>query len=474
MTSKTRICLVQCDYPKNHSFIIKDIIFPPLGLEYLAANIKDIAEIRIFDNRFPEYSLKNLKKEFEKFRPNFVGIGVNFSNQIYHANAIAKIAKDIGAKVIMGGWHATAVPEDTLSFPWTDIVIRGEGELALRELIQKGNPSNIKGISYKKNGKIIHNPDQELLNLDLFSPPARNFRPKFADKYYNFFGVAVDSMETSRGCPFRCKFCNIHNFYRHKYRTRPIHQIIQDLNQIENSTKLIYIIDDNFTAYRSHVIKVCNAIIKRKIKKAFMSTSRLDQVVKHPEIYELMAKAGFIFAFVGIESFSNKTLKNLNKQLELKQIQKGIKILHDLGFIIQGNIILGANFNDTKKDLELTLQIAKSLDIDIPTFSLLTPYPMTALWDEVNEKGLLLDNINWHSFNWNNPIIKYLHLSPEDLKYYLNKAYFEVKRFKNPINKLINIIKARGLSFFISTFITQGGIKSLTRFIKRIYPGFFK
>ncbi|MHA1310601.1 MAG: B12-binding domain-containing radical SAM protein [Candidatus Helarchaeota archaeon] len=474
MTSKTHVCLIQCDYPKDHSFIIKDIIFPPLGLEYLAANIGDLAEIKIFDNRFPEYNLKNLKKEFENFHPDIVGISVNFSNQIYHANAIAKIAKDFGAKVLMGGWHATAVPEDTLSFPWTDLVIRGEGESALRNLIIKGSPSDIKGISYKKNGKIIHNPDQELLDLNSSNPPARNYRPKFAKKYYNFFGVPVDSMETSRGCPYRCKFCNIHNFYHHKYRTRSIRQIIQDLNQINESVKLVYIIDDNFTAYRSHVIEVCNAIIKRNIKKAFMSTSRLDQVVKYPEIYELMAKAGFIFTFVGIESFSNKTLKRLNKQLELKQIRKGIKILHDLGFIIEGNIILGANYNDTKKDLESTLEIAKSLDIDIPTFSLLTPYPMTDLWDEVNEKGLLLSGIDWHKFNWNNPIIKYPHLSPEDLKYYLNKAYFEVRRFKNPLNKFVNILRARGLSFFISTFLTQGGIKSLIHFIKRIYPDFLK
>ncbi|TFF85557.1 MAG: radical SAM protein, partial [Promethearchaeota archaeon] len=462
MKSKTRVCLINSDYRSDHRYIIGILKFPPLGLEYLAASIRDIADIKIFDNRFPEFNLDYLKKEFDNFKPDYVGISVNFSNQIFHANAIARIARDSGAKVIMGGWHPSTVPDESLSY--SDYVIRGEGELVFRELIKKGSPVGINGISYKDNDTIIHNPDQELIDLDQVSPPARDLRPKISEKYYSFFGVSVDSMETSRGCPFRCKFCSIHNFYHHKYRTRSIKRIIEDLKQIKDYTKLVYIIDDNFTANKNHVNKVCKAIIGNNIKKTYMSTSRLDQVVKYPEMYELMAKAGFIFSFVGIESFSNKTLKSLNKQLKLKQIKQGIKILHDLGFIIQGNIMIGADFNDKKEDIESTLEIAKSLDIDIPTFSILTPYPMTELWEEVKSKGMLI-NTDWHNFNWNNPVIKYPHLTSDDLKYYLEKAYSEVRSFKRPMNKLIDLLRSRGLSFFITTFLTQGGIKSTLQFI---------
>ncbi|TFF87756.1 MAG: B12-binding domain-containing radical SAM protein, partial [Promethearchaeota archaeon] len=352
--------MIQCDFPKapkENRYIIQDILFPPLGLEYLAQNIRDIAEVKIFDNRFPEYDLNFLKNEFDKFHPNYVGISVNFSNQIYHANAIAKLAKNSGARTVIGGWHPSSVPNETLSFPWYDIIVRGEGEQTFRELIKKGDPADIKGISYKNNGNIINNQDRPFLDLNKFGLPARDLRPKISEKYYNMIGAPIDCMETTRGCPFSCKFCSIHKFYRHTYRVRSISNFIKDLRQIKNYNKLIYLVDDNFTADRKHVTQICKAIIREKINKVFMSTSRLDQVVKYPEMYELMAKAGFMFALVGIESFSDKALKNLNKSLKLEEIKKGIKILHDLGFIIEGGIILGADYDTTKKDLESTLEI---------------------------------------------------------------------------------------------------------------------
>ncbi|MBD3229269.1 MAG: radical SAM protein [Candidatus Lokiarchaeota archaeon] len=476
MTSK-KVCLIQCDFPKapkEHRYIIQDILFPPLGLEYLAQNIRDLAEVIIIDNRFPEYNLNYLKNEFNSIQPDYVGISVNFSNQIYYANGIAKLAKNYGAKTIMGGWHPSCVPEDTLSYSWTDLIIRGEGEQTFRELIKKGNPAGINGISYKNNGNIIHNPDRKLIDLNNYGLPARDMRPKISEKYYNIFGAPIDCMETSRGCPFSCKFCSIHNFYRHQYRMRSVSMVLQDLRQIKDYNKLIYLVDDNFTADRHHVNKICRAIIKEKISKVFMSTSRLDQVVKHPEMYELMAKAGFMFALVGIESFSDKALEKLNKRLKLKEIKKGIKILHDLGFIIEGGIILGADYDTTKEDLESTLEITKSLDIDIPTFSILTPYPMTDLWDEVHDKGLIFENINWHNFDWTQPLIKYPNVSSEELRHYLDKAYYEVGRFKRPMQKMLDIIKARGIQFFLSTFLTKGGIRTLIKFIKRFYPNFMK
>jgi len=454
------------DYPKEYNFGPKNIIiFPPHGLEYIAAHIQDIADVRIIDNRF--FNLKKITDEIKRFKPDYVGISCNYSMQIYHVNKIAKISKDNGAKTVVGGWHPTLIPEETLSFPWIDIIAHSEGELTFREMIQKDSPKGVKGLWYKENGKIIRNPFRELMDLNQIRYPARNIRDKKIKSRYHFFGMAFESMETSRGCPFRCKFCCIHNFYRHTYRCRSIPHIMGELRQIKNKCNQVYIIDDNFMVNPKHISGLCDAIIKEKLNMFFNTTARVDMVSKHPEIFEKMAKAGFIFLFLGIEAYSNRTLQNLKKQFKFREIKNAIKILHDLGYMIQGNVILGANFDDTEQDLQSTIEITKSLDLDFPTFSLLTPYPGTELMEEVMSKNLLLKK-DWRDFNWFTPTIRYQNLTSEQLTEYINKAYKEVRFFNNPMGRFIRWYRARGLSFYISRICNLKNFKYLLSGIKNL------
>jgi radical SAM superfamily enzyme YgiQ (UPF0313 family) len=196
-------------------------------------------------------------------------------------------------------------------------------------------------------------------------------------------------------------------------------------------------------------MELCEAIIKSGINKYFMAQARVDMIVNHPEIFEKMAEAGFIYLFLGLESYSNHTLKKLNKRIKFEQIKSALRILHDFGYIIQGNIILGANLEDTKQDLESAIEITKKLDIDIPTFSLLTPFPNTTLMEHVLKENLLLTR-DWSNFNWSVPVIKYSHLSSDDFSYYLNKAYNEMIFFKNHFQRIKKLYQTRGLKFFLS------------------------
>lgn len=454
-----RVLLVMPDYPKNFRYGPKTrITFSPLGLEYIAAHIQDIADTRIFDNRFSD--LKKLEREITDFQPDYVGISVNFSFQIYHANAIAKMAKENGSTTVMGGWHPTLVPAETLSFPWVDIVVRSEGELTFRELLQKQGPQGVSGLSYKYNGKIIHNPSRELADLNQFRLPARLLSIKERQRKYNFFGLPMEAMETSRGCPFHCKFCCIHNFYQHMYRHRSIPHIMQELYQLQQMCSFIFIVDDNFMVYPKHIEQLCDEIIKQRLNLFFMTTARVDMVSKHRKIYEKMAKAGFISLFLGIESYSNKTLKNLRKQFEFQEIKSAVKILHDLGFLIQGNVILGASLDDTIQDLESTLDISKSLDIDILSFSLLVPYPGTELTEEIEKEGLLLSK-DWRKYNWLTPLIKYPHLTSEQLLEYLDRSYSELPRLKNPSQQIVRLVRAHGFPFIFPRIFNKTSFKSM-------------
>ena len=275
------------------------------------------------------------------------------------------------------------------------------------------------------------------------------------------------AMETSRGCPFNCKFCCIHNFYYHEYRVRSVPHIMAELREVQKISNVVHFVDDNFIVYPKHVMDLCNSIIREKLNMFFETSARVDMVLKYPQVFERMAKAGFFVLFVGLESFSDKTLKKLNKRFKFQQIKQGIKKLHELGFIIQGNIILGADVDDTVEDLESTIELAKTLELDFPTFSILIPYPQTELGKELKEKGLLL-NRSWRDYTWFTPIIKYNHLTSDQVSESLEKAYTEVSSSGNLSGRVLQFVRARGLSFFISRLGSRGFHRTVFAGIKNV------
>ena len=156
-----RVLLLMPNIPRDYRFGPKmDILLPPLGLEHIAAQIEDIAETRIIDNRI--FDNKSVERELKQFQPDYVGISFNFTNQIDNVRDLAQLAKAYGAKTVLGGWHPTLLTEETLKFPWADFIVRSEGDLTFRELLQTHGMNGTKGLSYKNNGRIIHNPEREL------------------------------------------------------------------------------------------------------------------------------------------------------------------------------------------------------------------------------------------------------------------------------------------------------------------------
>ncbi|MBN2150133.1 MAG: B12-binding domain-containing radical SAM protein [Candidatus Lokiarchaeota archaeon] len=441
--------LIQPDYPLDHKYNPKNaLLLPPLGLECIAAQVRDVAETRIVDNRL--HGLSWIKEEIGKFRPDIVGISSCFSFGIEHALGLARIAKEQGAVTVLGGWHPSLLADDVLASPHVDIVVRSEGELSFRELVQRGSPVGVAGVSYKEGKRVIHNPDRSFADLDTLKLPSRDLRVNGSRHAYGFFGYPVDVVESSRGCPYNCTFCSIHRFYRRTYRHRSVTHVMNELREIRKRCRSVYLIDDNFVVNPGHVSRLCDEIIRERLNMVFMTTTRADTVVKHPELFKKMAEAGFILVFMGLENFSNASLEKLNKQLSFKQITAAIKILHDLGFIIQGNIILGAALSDTEADLERTIRVAKHLDVDITTFSLLTPFPGTELMERVQGEGLLLkEGGAWRDFNWVTPTIRYPHITPDRLATYHLKAYEEVPFFSHPGRRIVRILRARHFSFLI-------------------------
>ncbi|MFW9987698.1 MAG: B12-binding domain-containing radical SAM protein [Candidatus Odinarchaeota archaeon] len=444
---------------KTTGYDFYDSAFPPLAFEYLVSYIEDIVEVKILDSKAAKLNFSQVKKEIENYQPDLVGLTVPVTSAIDNILQYAKIAKLYGSTTVIGGWHPTLAVEQTLSSPWIDILVRGEGEFTFRELIEKGSPVNIRGLSYKANGKLIHNPDRPFLkNLDELKLPSRHLVRNYR---YKIFNMNCDAIETSRGCPQACKFCSTNVVYNRTWRCRSVENIMKELEIISKNKKItdIFIVDDNFLVNMKRVGRLCVEIIKGKregkIRKNlfFFFQGRLDSMAKHPKIVKLMAEAGFWLVLVGVEATDDKGLKAVAKGCNMNQIKRGINVLHDNEITVMGNVIIGANLNDTIDDVFRTIKRTSELSLDLPSFTLLTPFPATKFYDEIKENNLLLTE-KYSEYNWLNPVIKTPNLSPEILKKLLYLGFYSIGYYagdmRNKVYLYNRAIKSRGIFYVIN------------------------
>ncbi|MFX1280994.1 MAG: B12-binding domain-containing radical SAM protein [Promethearchaeota archaeon] len=438
----------------NPNYITKSITdkftIPALGLEYLAASVLDLVEVKIINAKVRNLNLNEILEEVKEFNPDLIGISCCFTIGVNFALEIAKWSKNLGYPIVLGGWHPNFIPTDVIKYPFIDIVVRGEGELTFRELIENKNLEDIKGISFKKNGSIINNPDRPLIkDLNELPFPARHLRHN--KSYFQIFQMPVDAIETSRGCPFNCTFCNIHLFYRGAYRTKSPERVIQELKIITNGKKLmnVMIVDDNFTADIKRVEKICDIIINEGIKVDLTCQSRIDVIKRNPDIIKKMAKAGFWCFFLGIESFNQNSLNAIQKRIKLKDIFDAIKILHNNNIVIIGSMLVGSNLNEKEEDTDIMIKIVKKLGIDFPLYSIMTPLPGTKFRDTIIEKGYLLTH-NWSKYNFTTAVNRLNKLSKQRLEHLLSKAYYYGYFKRGWKDTFIRLFRKKGINLLLN------------------------
>jgi len=437
----------------NPNFITKSITdsftIPALGLESIAANILDLVEVKIVNAKVRNLNTMEIMKEVNEFCPDIVGISCCFTIGINYALKIAKESKKQGYRIILGGWHPSFDYSEVLEYPFVDVIVRGEGEITFRELIKNRNLEEIKGISYKDNGDIINNKDRPLIkDLNKLPFPARKLRNK--KSHFQIFQMPIDVIETSRGCPFKCTFCNIHLFFRGTYRTKSIDRVIQELKIISSQKKgqNVLFVDDNFTANMKRVEEICDLIIEEGIKLDFICQSRIDVIKNNPNIIRKMSKAGFWLFFLGIESFNQKSLNGLQKKIEFRDIVEAIKILQDNDIITIGSMLIGSNFDEEERDTDVMIKIVRKLGIDFPLYSVMTPLPGTKFREELIEKNYLV-SYNWSDYNFTTAVNRLNKLSKEKLEQLLSKAYYYGYFKRGWKNTLLRLLKRKGLKFIL-------------------------
>jgi len=398
-------------------------VVPALGICYLAAMCEKYGhEVKIIDALVENLSREEVKKRIKEFGPKVVGISAMTSTFKGSLEA-AKIAKECGCIIVMGGPHLNIYPKETLNYKCIDYGICGEGDYAFVELLiaienKQKDLTKIKGLIYMKKGVIYNNGPAIVENLNSLHYPAFHLLPM--DKYESVIGLnPLATMMFGRGCPFKCGFCYKQPSDK-KIRFRDPVKFVDEMEYHITKFKVreIYIYDDTFTLNRELVIKICNEIIKRKLNIRWEAPTRVNCV--DLELLKLMNQAGCRRLRYGVDSGDERILKEMNKGVNFDQIFNAFKWTKEAGIETFAYFIIGY-LHDTPESMIRTIKLAKKLNSEYTMFTIATPYPGTKLFNDAVKEGII-DKDYWRDFTLGKKVDRIPYLV-KDADKWIAKAY---------------------------------------------------
>jgi len=375
---------------------------PPIGLLYIATSIRENSEhnVKILDATIGTLSVKKIGEAIKEFAPDVIGMTLS-TFSLLECISIARLAKEIDpkVKVIVGGIHVYIYPQETINLGCFDYGVLGEGEhiiIKLLDRIENGeSPSNIKGMIYKENGDVVYTGPPDLIDdLDSVPLPDRTLLPY--KKYNSLIAKAnpVSIMITSRGCPFKCTFCDRPHLGK-KFRVRSADNVADEFEQCYRlGIKEILVYDDTFSINRQRVIDICNKLIERKIKIYWGIRTRVDTVDE--EMLRLLKEAGCVRVNYGVESGDDEVLKRLNKGITLEQAEEAFYLTKKYGMDALAYFMIGCP-GETEETIRETLEFAKKLKPTYVHFTILMPYPSTTVYYDALANKIIKKDI-WREF----------------------------------------------------------------------------
>ena len=344
------------------------------------------------------------------------------------AYAIADRVRDMGIPVIMGGPHVTFLADEALEH--ADYVVRGEGEWALGELVdalERGeDASGILNLSFKKDGRTVHNPERPAPD-DLDALPFPDFSLLKRDRL-KIGGRTTIPMMTSRGCPFDCSFCSVTGMFGRKYRFRSTDNVLAELRRYDSRKNSIFFYDDNFAANRKHTKDLLEGMIRENFKFTWTTQVRAD-VAKDEEIVALMKRAGCHTVYIGFESVNPDSLEAMKKKQTVEEITESIKVLHKHRIHIHGMFVIGFDQDDWKT-VKRTVRFAKRSRLSSTQFLILTPLPGTEFHDKVASENRIQFQ-DWALYDAHHAVFRPARFSIFDLQkaqMFSHKKFYSMKQ----------------------------------------------
>jgi anaerobic magnesium-protoporphyrin IX monomethyl ester cyclase len=412
------------------------IRMPNGALTSLAGNVDAHHKVAVADLILCQRSVREtVTRLLQELDPQVVGLST-MTFQRRTAERIIHLIRELkpNAKIVVGGYDPSLAAEAYYGMP-IDFIVRGEGELAFRQLIRalekKSDVHFIAGLSHRENGKWIHNQTRAPLSLESeeIRLPKRSARVL---KGYTMMGRQVDVIETSRGCTFDCSFCSIIEMRGRNFHTYSFDRVIADIRDAkEHGARTLFIVDDNITLNVHRFEALCNAIIDDGLNTIdYFLQGMTSAMANHGEqLAPLMKRAGFRYVFLGIENILESDLQFLQASAKNTARSNGHKTgnatlqaidnLHRNGIYVVGGLIVGSP-NDTAESIETNLEFARKY-VDWPYIQHPTPYPRTPMTEDFRRRGLI-EHERFEEYDGTTSVVKNEYLSADEIEYLRWKA----------------------------------------------------
>lgn len=385
---------------------VKVMTFPPLGIQVLAPILRQAGhEVRMFDTCHPRMRADDIAAYAAVESPDVIGLSFLSVTAYPYLKAAALTIKAANPDIpiIVGGPFATINAAQILEeCPFIDSVGMGEGEELLPDyLAHLHEPAVVDGLAWRRGDEVVVNRSRPLLrDLDQFPYADRQSLPIDYVESLPLDVPAVLSLDkfctiqTSRGCPYTCIYCDIPSIGEGKWRARSAGHVLGEMQQLsDQGYRSIYLTDDHFLLQRKRIAAICNGIIERDLQFHWGCEGRVDSV--GVEQLPLMAKAHCEWLAYGVESGTQKMLDRLKKRQTLEQVEAAVLAAKSSGIArVHGFFVIGGP-DETADDIRATFRFAARLEIDTFGFNRLAVYRGTPLWEEYASRGIVCDERDW-------------------------------------------------------------------------------
>ncbi len=377
----------------------ENLSYPPLALLSIAQFLLSESdhEVKIVDAQLDDLAYDVLEQKVRDWNPDVVGITA-FTVQLVDVHKTIQAAKQAGvARVVVGGPHVNDFPQECRDLPGVDAVVKGEGQKPMLDLCNVwAAGEEAKGIP----GVMAH-PDDPVPENDVYFSNDLDAYPVLDrtlieyERYYDVMGDGgiFTTMISSRGCPYRCTFCNTP---RHRYRVASPARVCDEIAHcIELGIREIYFVDDTFNITNQRVHELCDEILRRKLEFSWTVRFRVKGVDR--PLLEKMKAAGCSRIQLGVEQGTEEGLLRLKKDVTSREIEHAFKLCREVGIHTVAYFMIGTPTERSREDVYDTIRYSIKLDPDFVMYNILTPFPGTTLYDEGLRDGVL-DIDPWWEF----------------------------------------------------------------------------
>jgi anaerobic magnesium-protoporphyrin IX monomethyl ester cyclase len=427
--------------PKDIWFVMGDYLPPPYGIIQLAAylekQIEDV-QLEVLDCNAEKVDWAQMEQRIVSSNPDVVCSSSLATCNTYAVAKTLQTAKKVAptALTVTGGQHFTATAKESLeAYPEIDVIVRGEGEQTLAELIRcsiaKASFSEVKGISFRRNGQIISNSARPLIeNLEDLPFPGYHLVKHLMGKYHFKAMASPNSpyalVEGSRGCSHECTFCTQWRHWQACWRIKSPKRIADEMKYCNEKygSKFIWLTDDNFGT-GSRPRELAEEILKRKLPEGFawFVQTRCDDIIRNEASLPKLRASGLSWVLLGVENSNPSTLSAFKKGITPPDAMAAVKLLRNNGIFAHAMLIIGQR-KDTRKSIQQLKDFANELDPDFAMFGILTPFPGTEIYEEATRNGWIADK-NWSHYDMIHAIMPTETLSVNEVQEQLYGCYHD-------------------------------------------------